>query len=419
MNKFNRKIPLGDKERISSLYKDLQSLDKVAKIYNVTKQGIRQYLLRHDIPIRIQGRHPSTYTTINENIFSKLDEESEYWLGFLFADGSIHLKKSAKTISKSFSCGLMKDDRAHINKCLKFLETDHRPKTRKSIAKFDPSKYGRTADVYFIESESIGFEINNYKIVDDLIGYGFTPRKSWDGCITDQRLLNSRHFWRGMIDGDGSIGYRKRDGYPLLSLVGTKIMIDRFRYFIYNEILNNSIRWTKTVKKTGTIACGVNLESDDAYRVIDYLYSKSKISLDRKKEKAVDILKNWKPTNFRLGQEEFSKIADLLIQKYYHKNIMAELNVSDTSINKVKISLQLVKPRKKELLIDSEPIIFASLHYEKNKHINNLSSLRRWQHINVVVTCKNGHEKNRRLDGIKVNKKTSDISCIDCYKLLI
>ena len=65
--------------------------------------------------------------------------------------------------------------------------------------------------------------------------YGFTPRKSWDGCITDQRLLNSRHFWRGMIDGDGSIGYRKRDGYPLLSLVGTKIMIDQFRYFIYKE----------------------------------------------------------------------------------------------------------------------------------------------------------------------------------------
>ena len=56
--------------------------------------------------------------------------------------------------------------------------------------------------------------------------------------------------------------------------------------FTYKEILNNSIRWIKTVKKTGSIACRLNLESDDAYRVIDYLYSKSKISLDRKKEKA-------------------------------------------------------------------------------------------------------------------------------------
>ena len=70
---------------------------------------------------------------------------------------------------------------------------------------------------------------------------------------------------------------------------------------------------------------------------------------------------------------------------------------------------------KKQLLIEIEPIIVAALHPEKNQHLD-IQSLARYAHVPVTVICKRGHERTKRLDGIRLNNKGTDINCKECWE---
>ena len=227
-----RKIPIEDRDKIDSLYKKLNSIPKVAHMYDVTPMSMWRYMKKHQIETRKKGIKAPTFHTIDENAFSSLNEQNEYWMGFLYADGFIVKQKIKSGTSKRFGCFLKSTDKSHIQKCLDFLNTDYQIRTKKSRG---VSIIG--GKEYIIKGEGVGFQITNSKIVDDLIGYGFTTHKSWSGLITDKRLLKSIHFWRGLIDGDGSIGYSR--GEPIFSLIANELMVKEFHNYIYKYILYN------------------------------------------------------------------------------------------------------------------------------------------------------------------------------------
>ena len=65
-----RKIPIEDRNKIRTLYEELNSIPKLAKIYNVAWMTMWQYLKRHNIKTRKKGIKSPTYSRINENAFS-------------------------------------------------------------------------------------------------------------------------------------------------------------------------------------------------------------------------------------------------------------------------------------------------------------------------------------------------------------
>jgi len=333
--KHLRKIPLNKVDEVKEDYKKIRSISKLAKKYNMSKNGMYRFMKRNNFDIRKQGKHISPYTEINENAFKELNEFSEYWIGFLYADGNVHLKKRVgEGYTKTFQCFLSIIDEDHILKLIKFLKTDYSPRYRNISNTIIIN--GKN---HIIEGQGVGIQITNDKLVDSLLEYGFSPRKSWSGSIHNEKLLKSRHFWRGMVDGDGSIGFyknkKKNNYYPNLSLIANDETMKKFHKYIYNEILYDNIFESKTFNKSKTMRFK-NLVGWNAFLIMNELYSDSLISLDRKKEKWLNIKSKWKPQRKRIEHTLKSMIADLLIQGRNAREVTEILDLSYSSVYSVK-----------------------------------------------------------------------------------
>ena len=71
------------------------------------------------------------------------------------------------------------------------------------------------------------------RIVDKLAEYGIVIRKSKIAKVPEQ-LKNNRHFWRGMIDGDGWVTRHIKTDCPLVGFCGTIDIVNSFINFTGN-----------------------------------------------------------------------------------------------------------------------------------------------------------------------------------------
>lgn len=151
------------------------------------------------------------YYIVNEKYFDKIDDEHKaYWLGFLYADGSIVEQRNNSNNIKSLtlSLELKTGDKLHIEKFNKDLQSDYLITDR------------LTNDNHLSSKVSI----SNTKLCRSLINKGCVPRKSLiltfpNEDILPKNLIN--HFIRGYFDGDGSIAIGKTRRRYTVSFVGT------------------------------------------------------------------------------------------------------------------------------------------------------------------------------------------------------
>ena len=128
--------------------------------------------------------------TLNETAFDLRTEHSNYWIGFLMADGNVSYKKGIPIIALHLNAA----DLPQLLKFREFVDSSH------TIGKNLNKLSGNT-------SYSISF--SSERLSNVLAKYGFVPRK----CFTAQvkgGVEHSKHLWRGLIDGDGSLGVYKR-----------------------------------------------------------------------------------------------------------------------------------------------------------------------------------------------------------------
>lgn len=139
------------------------------------------------------------------------NEEFAYWVGFLLADGCISEEKEG---SDRLIIALNKKDKGHLVALRRWLRSNHPisnlPKTN-----------------------AVRLSIRSQQLCDMLREFGVTPRKSLT-AIPDHRLVDNRHFWRGMLDGDGTIFVDGRDELFNLGLLGTYDVCRRFWQFCYH-----------------------------------------------------------------------------------------------------------------------------------------------------------------------------------------
>lgn len=202
----------------------------------------------------------------NSKAFDILTEESAYWIGFIAADGCLSTKYNGGI--KGLSIKLQHSDVGHLIKFQKFLSTKY--------AVISNDKFAR-------------IQVYDNLIYDKLIQYGLCENKTnCDYRISDEILYN-KHFWRGMIDGDGSLGiYKNRNTtYVRLNLVSnTYLILLQFRLFInkYIGILPNILN------RSNCSSMDINLTSKNAVNILNILYKDSSIYLDRKYNKYLEIL---------------------------------------------------------------------------------------------------------------------------------
>lgn len=247
-----------------------------------TKMGIQQHAFKLGLK----------YLYYNKDYFENIDnEEKAYWLGFIYADGCI-------TTQDRFAIGLAKVDSKHLEKFAKCIESNIRIKY--GITKKKDTTYVKTKS----DIESCSITIKNSKFVKDLKDKGVVRNKTYLLKFPEENILPRKFikdFVRGYMDGDGCYVFLRKD----------RVRKDRDGK-VYSRI-------TKEISATGYCEefmiqmsdvikdeCGAEFKlyynpkgkmptirmfnKENMKKFLEYIYYDGCICLDRKYEKAREIL---------------------------------------------------------------------------------------------------------------------------------
>ena len=115
--------------------------------------------------------------------------------------------------------------------------------------------------------------------------YGVTAKRNLKAKATG--LENNKHFWRGLLDGDGYIKNRDGKDGDRVVVAGSQDLMRQFITFIENNIPKAQ---TKLIADHNIFRLIVY--SFTARMLIKLLYENCVVALDRKLEKALRMIHN-------------------------------------------------------------------------------------------------------------------------------
>lgn len=136
----------------------------------------------------------------DEQYFSgELTPESAYWLGFIQADGSIHIRPRCRYLT--ISLGI--HDAKHLDQFMLDIQAN------------------RSAKRYFRKIPVATVSLVSKPFIEDLMRIGIQPDKTRLGTFPVIEGPMVSHYLRGVFDGDGSIHFRHdRNCDPSISIAG-------------------------------------------------------------------------------------------------------------------------------------------------------------------------------------------------------
>ncbi len=264
-------------EEISRRYTAGERQTKISRDMGLDSRRVAYALDRLEITKHEHRLYPLT----NERAFSIISEESAYWAGFIMGDGSIGHDRNG--IRSSVKIGLAIVDVAHLTKFLHFVGSD-------TPMYVSTSGFGK-------RFQSMAVVISSRLMVADLARFGVLPRKTHRAEV--YLLENNRHFWRGLVDADGSIGIYKHGRHgdvAQFSVVGPEPIISQFSEYLKRQFHGYPMS-VRRHAQTDVIRT-IQLSNRIARSVIKLLYGDATVYLDRKMEIARRILE-WRPPRRR------------------------------------------------------------------------------------------------------------------------
>jgi hypothetical protein len=235
-----------------------------------------------------------TKCLVNHKAFDVVTNDAAYWIGFLFADGSvIQQQKGAPVVQLRLS----EIDRGHVENFRQFLGSTH------AITTSPPGNFGG-----YRSRASVRFALNSRRLAERLLEMG-----RYEGRIAPE-LAVSRHFWRGVVDGDGSI-FTLKTGYSGISLVGSQRLLDAFLGFLRERNLSGRMTvWPhKSIYELSTAGHLAEL-------IIDELYRNAATALDRKAAAAAPIIRSVRARRIQIASD-----VDELRRRYEAGATLVEL----------------------------------------------------------------------------------------------
>jgi hypothetical protein len=205
------------------------------------------------------GRRSRTHT-IEHNIFDLIDtEEKAYWLGFILADGNI----SKRLIHLNINLGM--NDKGHLEKFLLFM--------------------GSSAPLGVTTSGCCRLSLTSKQLVSRLVAIGINPRKSLSTRSIHAKIPVElhRHYWRGLVDGDGWLIYSDAI-YPSIGLCGDIDVIENFKKYAHQVCVAD-----RKIEVSGNIFV-IRYSGGDAVSLAKSLYSEATIYLERKYNRYLQFL---------------------------------------------------------------------------------------------------------------------------------
>ncbi len=234
-------------------YKQGESMASIARRYETSHQVIGPVLKKHGVILKEHSENMRRHTC-NHAYFRTIDsEEKAYWLGFFTADGYI-------TTGDRVAVHLALMDREHLYKFKRVLEA--------------------TQEVSE-DSKRCSLVICSPEIASDLALHGILPNKTFTTKPAQVAPELARHYWRGVVDGDGSFA---RDGSEL-KLCGDYEVVMAFQMFV----LSHCPEVRANIRKTENIYT-FTIKKQATHDMLQALYEDASIYLERKYKQAMRIL---------------------------------------------------------------------------------------------------------------------------------
>ncbi len=170
---------------------------------------------------------------------------------------------------------------------------------------------------------------------ENLIHNGFPVKdKTNNACIPNGEYSIS-DFWRGIYDGDGSIGFTK-DGEPFISLVTKSENLKNELL----KLLKTHFNITKNLKRnTRDKVYNITLKNEDALLLSSFLYKDSSLFLNRKYDNFLNIMK-WERIKEKSNRRSWTKEEDGYILSHSIEESIIYLNRTKSSIKNRKTRLK-------------------------------------------------------------------------------
>lgn len=268
--------------------------------YKQLSQSLNRTKAAIDLKINRLGLKKDKYS-YDHNYFENINSEDRaYWLGFIFADGSVC---KGKNNSCELSIKLQGRDADHLRKFNQCINGNNEIATFKRECNLNGKSY-----------DGCQIRLYSQKIVDDLSIFGVVPNKSliveMPNNIQEQYI---RHFIRGVFDGDGCITKnRQSNGWTYNSYVkcdftsGSTLFLEQLRaklyeYDIKSYIVNNHDEVWKLVIG--------GMENCDKF--LHFIYDDATVYLDRKFNKKQELYEELQIEQRLLRRTEKSGFINL------------------------------------------------------------------------------------------------------------
>jgi len=183
---------------------------------------------RHGDPLG--GRH--NYA-LDDGYFDSIDTEGKaYWLGFITADGCV----------QTGTVGANGWLRNQLSVKLKESDAGHLEKLKSALSAESPVRLVPQAT---LSSGAAEIAVTSGRLVESLISLGVGPRKSLSvqPWIGPDELM--RHYWRGMVDGDGTLVVKRWVGHT----PGSQMMTVRLKNKGLTILTGDNVYFKENVEK--------------------------------------------------------------------------------------------------------------------------------------------------------------------------
>ena len=313
--------------RIVRAYLAGSTVRDVAEQEGASAAACGRLLRRRGIEIRRSAHYVRVHDA-RTDFFDDIDSEPKaYILGFLSADGWIQKHPRGVGVElKAEDLPLLERLRDELSPGQPVVE---HPVTTKAGPRIQ-----------------YRLRVNSVELADALGRHGVGPRKSHTlrpSPLVPPELL--RHYWRGVVDGDGSI-YSSKGRTPRskpcwhFDLTGSVWMCEGFRAFLvgHGVGIKAQVQASRTVFR---LQFGGNGVARAAARL---LYGGSTIHLDRKKARAEEVMALVGRFDAR-RRITWSRVMALMLLGYSQREMAEAFGVAESTMSKVRreLGIELVR----------------------------------------------------------------------------
>lgn len=252
--KVRFKLSDDTQRQIVEAYKAGAQASEIYESFGIKYSLMKYALNRYGVEAREPHKRRSM-AALDESAFKVINRDSLYWAGMLGADGNV----SKNTVSLY----LHQNDEYLLYRFKEFLKTDINVSRKK-------------------DCKCSFLSVTRKEMAEDLIPFGITPKKSLT-YSPPQFCCDSADFWRGAIDGDGSI-----------TVVKGALRVDLCGSF---NCMTSYLEWVRKNCEAKCNVCAngsifrVCLSGKNAIKIAKILYAGSpKYFMERKYEKAKPFL---------------------------------------------------------------------------------------------------------------------------------